>query len=390
MRILHICGTDVVEQAGGLGVAVDEISRRQAKMGHHVAVLHMNQNKPTFERRNDGRDLIRSDVTSAGVLKGDLQYHRMIYRGMCNTLAECLGRDKFDVIHVHDTVCWPVAELARHLFQCPVILTSHLSFNLENFDSPVWTTAFHTDAQEEAIGMTEASSLTTVSKPYAKLLKDFFFMPRDIKVIPNGIDIAPIDNAPLVDIRKYTGGKKAVYFSGRIVPGKGIQMLLDAIRALPEYHFLVFARTAAHHADVTYLERALANHEFFLDNMTWFRNFPLRSQFGYLKACDMALVPSINPAPFEITGLEAMAARVPLITTAVCGMKDYCHDGNCDMHELTSDGLINAIRNHKRDEAKIEAARKTAESYTWESAAAQYVNHYEEIANAYLAINRAA
>ncbi len=383
MRILHLLGNDVLNPNGGLGVAVDEITKALCKKDVQNSISGYDGSNCSYASHFDGREIVRAQLDHQGQIFGDMKYHQQVHGGMMRTLASHFRQHQFDLIHLHDTINWPVADIARRWFNCPVILTMHLSFGVENCFWPGWNEVSNFDLQNEITALME-SRLTFVSRAYAAEVIGHYNLDiakpaETFSYIPNGIDCAAIDAEPAVDITDLCKGRKAVYFCGRMVRTKGVELLIEAAKALPDHQFLIFANTPPNHEDMEPLARHMKAAEYLYDNITWFKNFPLRKQFGYLKSCEMALVPSINKAPFEITGLEAMAARTPLITTAICGMRDYCSLDNCDIHVPTIEGLVKAIKEHQRDDNKILQARKTAEKFTWDAAAEGYLTFYKEV-----------
>jgi glycosyltransferase involved in cell wall biosynthesis len=155
--------------------------------------------------------------------------------------------------------------------------------------------------------------------------------------------------------------------------------VVKAAEAMPDYNFHVFARMNSDHKGFEEVGRLLESAEILLPNLNWYMEHTQAQKCAYLRACDVALVPSINAAPFEITGLEAMLAGTPLITTAVCGMRDYCNDDNCTIIEPTAEALISAIKNHVRDQDKLRKAHDTAKAFSWDAAALKYKQFYERV-----------
>ena len=56
---------------------------------------------------------------------------------------------------------------------------------------------------------------------------------------------------------------------------------------------------------------------------------PYKEVPSYLKLADLAIVPSMWDEAFGLTVLEAMAARIPLITTRSGGIPEICEDVAC-------------------------------------------------------------
>jgi len=202
-------------------------------------------------------------------------------------------------------------------------------------------------------------------------------------VIHNGV--SPLDESEQV---RLTG--KNVYFCGRAVPTKGIKLVVEAAERLPDYSFHVFAAVSNDHKGFAETGRYLESADILLENLRWHNVHTQAQKCAYLRACDIALVPSINAAPFEITGLEAMLAGTPLITTAMCGMRDYCTDDNCTIIEPSTDALVAAIKGHVRDPDKLRGAYETASRFTWDAAAIKYKQFYERVYGINLSVRHAA
>ena len=374
MRILHIVAENVLKPNGGLGVAVDDLTIETAKMGIKNTILNLDPYQPDgavfFDK---GRRFIYADCHTYTLMHEPFRYYRTLWMGMLRSMNYAVGKEDFDLIHLHDSVGFFIAEQAAHLFKCPVVMTAHLSFEAENGDA-VDFMAMHDRGQERVcMGM---YNIVSVSKPYGELLMQIHNPRKGIRIIPNGINR---DKIAAAKPKKLKTDKPVVYMCGRLVPPKGHMEVIRAARACPEYHFVVFGNQAPKWAEVSPTIRRVIAANKFLPNYTWFKNFPVGEQFGYLKAADVALVPSMNNAPFEITGLEAMAAGVPLITTRKCGISEYADDSNSILMEPSAEGLIKALKEFKRDEGMITAGLETAKKFSWNRTAKQYIHFYKEV-----------
>jgi glycosyltransferase involved in cell wall biosynthesis len=394
MRILHIASNDPNRPSGGLGVALHHITRHQA-LQHHVTILCCDDQHEHGAQYDDGRRIICADPSQLDFSGVDMAYHMRLWHAMSLALCGLLRNDSFDVIHLHDSWLWPIAAQARAMFSRPVVYTHHLSFMSENMGWSGWNRISSQEARLEAAVIQECYH-TFVSHAYAKRINQIFLldqlMPhRPCAVIANGVDIESISAAEPEDLQAITKGRVPVYFCGRLVESKGIRLVLEAARALPEYHFLLFSRLSHDHKGATALSREMSAACYLMDNISWFHDYPVGAQFGFLKSSSIALVPSINHAPFEITALEAMAARVPLITTGLCGLSDFCHSDHAQICAPDAGSLIHALRHHQRCEQKIKSAFKVAQHYHWPRAAADYVTFYRSLyAQPYLPAKHAA
>jgi len=374
MRVLHILMNDPENPTGGLGVAVKGIIEAQKKIGIKPYVLGYNDYD--LKGRNADDALIADLTGEKPHTNIDLWYLRHIWECVTKQLCARWKNLEFDIIHLHDSWMYPVAELAEALYQCPVVYTNHLSFTVENWGWKGWNKLSGEEARMEVRCLTRFYN-THVSLPYAKKVIAQYDLDQ---LIPNHLS-AVIHNgvSPLDETEQVQLSGKNVYFCGRAVSSKGVNLVVKAAENLPDFNFHVFSKVTSDHKMVGTTERLLESAQILLPNFHWYSWHTEAQKCAYLRACDIALVPSINDAPFEITGLEAMLAGTPLITTAACGMRDYCNDENCTIIEPTAQALTDAIKNHVRDQDKLRNAYETAKSFSWDAAAEKYKTFYRMV-----------
>ena len=100
-----------------------------------------------------------------------------------------------------------------------------------------------------------------------------------------------------------------------------------------------------------------------------------------LKSAHCFILPSRHE-PFGIAALEALDAEVPLIASAVGGLRDFLVNGvNAHLFEDNNpDSLLEAYE--KLDacrEKTISGGRETAEKYNWQSIAADLTGIYRSL-----------
>jgi len=220
MRVLHICINDPDYPTGGLGVAVKGIIEAQKKIGVIPYVLCFDDNHP--EGRREG-NILTVNIEGDTPRFADMSYHRLIWQRMATHLCHYWKNEPIDIIHLHDSWLWPVAEIAKALYNCEIVYTNHLSFAVENIGWPKWNKVSSEEAHLEIKCLTQAYN-TYVSLPYAqKIIAQYHLdelMPdRPAAVIHNGV--SPLDESEQV---RLTG--KNVYFCGRAVPTKGIKLVV--------------------------------------------------------------------------------------------------------------------------------------------------------------------
>lgn len=148
----------------------------------------------------------------------------------------------------------------------------------------------------------------------------------NIKTIYNGIDLELFSRKQCcesrIELRNRYGikdGDVVVVFAGRLVPDKGIQILIDAIAKIPsEYHVKLlvigasFFKKSSENAFVKQLKEAGAS----ISDRIIFSGYVDYDQMpAYYSMADIGCVPSLWEEPFGLTVVEQMAMELPVIAT---------------------------------------------------------------------------
>jgi glycosyltransferase involved in cell wall biosynthesis len=193
------------------------------------------------------------------------------------------------------------------LLKKPVILSQHIGFIC-------YSRKFINFIEEMAyrlIGKTVLRSATSIAAATPSAQN---FLPgllsgiaRPINHIPNGIDtdrFRPVPPGEREQIRQALGLpmgiSRLVLFVGRLVEKKGISLVIEVSRRLPEYHFLLIGEGPL---------RPPAS-----DNVTWLPFVaPERMHLAY-QAADVFLLPSHGEG-LPVAVQEAMATGLPIIVS---------------------------------------------------------------------------
>lgn len=149
-------------------------------------------------------------------------------------------------------------------------------------------------------------------------------------VVPNGVDVTqfrPSDDADRRSLRTSLGlpvDRFLVVYAGRVVPDKGVDCALDAMRLLsPEQFHLAIAGTAN---AASFGDSAAAADAYYNALRTQFSDVPA-TWLGHLEdvsrlvaAADMMVLPSRWPDPFPLIVLETLASGTPIIASALGGI----------------------------------------------------------------------
>lgn len=192
-------------------------------------------------------------------------------------------------------------------------------------------------------------------------------------VIPNGVDPEPFRNLPSKKEARARLGlpaeKPLVVAVGRLSPEKGADILLDAMRALPEAS-AVLVGDGPMRAE---LERRAPPGTAFLG---------LRED---VPACLAAADAYVLPSRYEAQGMavvEAMMAGLPVVAARVGGVPSLLEDGRTGLLVPPGDpaAMAAAIRRALGDRAMGAAARARAlERFTAEAMAARYLDLYAQL-----------
>lgn len=264
----------------------------------HSSVVAFNTSRTTIREEIDGVPVTRVGVIA---MAGSVP--------VAPALSRELRHLRADVMVVHEPNPWALASLALVRVKMPLAIWFHsevvrprLQYALfyDPIAQPVYNRARRIIVSSPALAE-HAAALA----PY-----------RDrVAVVPFGIDAArwratPAIAARAAQIRETAGGRPLVLFAGRMVPYKGIDILLRALA--PIEAAAVLAGDGPSRGAAMEMARSL--------NLGTRVRFPGEVSHEELAAlyhaCDVFVLPSISPAEaFGYVQLEAMACGKPVVST---------------------------------------------------------------------------
>jgi glycogen(starch) synthase len=278
-----------------------------------------------------------------------------------------------DLVHV---VCCsgnlPYAHVIRALLGIPLVVTaqgeigmdatglyqssSFVPRNFKNFIKKAsWVTACSSDTRQELLEYSETTRCD---------------------VIHNGIDIDEF--SVRYENPRCIFGRPYVFAMGRHVHQKGFDVLIRAWKQLQNHDFdLVIGGSGTNTDELHELIRELQ-----LENSVFLiGRLDREVVVSHLQYATCFVLPSRHE-PFGIVVLEAMAARTPVIATAVGGVPEFVTDGaNGRLVPGNDDNeLANALKElmNGASETQIEAGHATAVAHDWSSIAYEYLNIYSK------------
>ncbi len=212
-----------------------------------------------------------------------------------------------------------------------------------------------------------------------------------MSVIPNGVDVTKFwfsFNPCDMRNRFALPSEKIVLFVGRLVPEKGLDVLISAL-----------PRVFSDGTDVKLVVVGEGPQKEAYGQMARDHGFPDKVLFaGHLddwtlrvlyRVADVTVVPS-KFEPFGIVALEAMAARCPVIVSSVGGLKEIVDNGGTglclpfDNAEAFASAIIRMIRDRGfRDWVVHNAYQKCLWNYNWDKIAEWTNGVYDVVSGEY-------
>lgn len=293
------------------------------------------------------------------------------------------------IIHSHDWLSKFAGVTLKHRHKLPLVATIHATEHGRNH-------GIHTDLQRY-INNTEwelchESWRVICCSHYMKQeIASVLSVPEDkLDVIPNGVDAKKFNiEYDRAEFRRFFArpDEKIVFFVGRMVPEKGVQVLIEAAPdILADYRDVKFVIVGG--GDKTHLikmaqDLGVSDKVFFtgyIDDET------LLKLYG---VADAAVYPSLYE-PFGIVALEAMAARVPVVVTDVGGLREVVDHGVsgltawADNPDALAWALLRVLKNPYSANMMVENAyRKVTEQFNWGRIAEQTAEVYERVMSEY-------
>jgi glycosyltransferase involved in cell wall biosynthesis len=365
---------------GGQEKYVYNLSKNLVKMGHKVHVITSNFPKTKNFEKIDG-------VT--------VERHNVLVRFLRNPITPNFFKIKkmikdFDVIHVHNEHSFSTVVTAylksKHNF--PLILTNHGQLKFGSFFADLFENIYNQSVGKNIFRVTD--TIVALSPSDAKYISSFGVESEKISILPNAIDIS--DFVPYIKtnnndfLKKYNiERKQIILFVGQIIPRKGIEYLINAVRlvikASPENDiiFLVVG-------EGEFLEKAkeivrnLNIHDF----VVFTGEIPFSELVQAYKSANVFILPSLSEG-LPTTILEAMYFGLPVIATDIPGIRDHFKDVALLIPPKNENKLAEAIVKVLDDKKSAERLSLTGTKlvksrYTWDIVAKKYEEIYRGIA----------
>lgn len=313
--------------AGGQNVHVAALSAALARRGHQVVVYTRREDPgtPTSVPLLPG---VRVEHLSAGPASAIGKDELLPFMDCFGVqLAERCRRQQPDLVHAHFWMSGLASLQAAAGLGLPVVQTFHALGKVKRrWQGGSDTSPPERIGAERLIGRTADLVIATCTDEVAELRS--MGVPRDrVEIVPCGVDLDLFTPA-----ERPAGGDDRpprLLILGRLVPRKGVADAIEALVGVPDAELQVVGGPApdclAGDQESQRLLALAAGHGVG-DRVRLLGRQPHAQLPAIMRSCDLLLaVPWYEP--FGITPLEAMAAGLPVIATAVGGLRDTVLDG---------------------------------------------------------------
>jgi len=389
MRVLHLSWEFPPRIIGGLASHLFDLSRALTRRGVETHVVTCNFPGAKEYENMEGVNVHRFEAYAAGdsFLSWALRMQKNMERKGCDLISLIKG---VDIIHAHDWLSGVAGIGLKHLYKKPLITTMHSTeYGRRN--------GIHNDLQAciheiESWLCYESWRIIACSYYMRDHVSWCFRTPENkVCVVPNGVDVTKFNfsfNYWEIRNRFAHASEKILLFVGRLVPEKGLDVLIKALPIILGNGVDAKIVVVGEGPQRDECQR-LAN-DYGLGNKVLFTghidDWTLRALY---RVADIAIVPS-RFEPFGIVALEAMAAHCPLVASAVGGLNEIVdHEGTGlkappNNPEALALAILRIIRDVGFKDWMINNAyQKCLWNYNWDKIAEWTTGVYEAVLREY-------
>lgn len=401
MRVIMLSWEYPPRLVGGIARHVQELSEALAAQGVQVHVVTATHPDTPDETVENGVHLHR--VGAPPPLHGDFLQGVWAMNAAFEARADALIADLLHgkpaqrqrepiLLHAHDWLAHPAAKALKHRHKLPLIATIHatehgrhggihsdLSRTIHQLE---WELSYEAWRVIVCSEFMRGEVMYALNTPYDK-----------IDVIPNGIRAEkfqfefPEAERQMFRARFAAPNQPLIFFVGRMVREKGVQVLLQAmpiVRAeLPNANLVVVGGGYRAHLE----EFVRFCH---LEDAVQFTGFiPDSDLLRLYRVVDVAVYPSLYE-PFGIVALEAMAAGAPVVVSDAGGLKEVVrheetgiltYAGNA---ESLAWGILRTLQDPAAAQRRARNAQKAVQrEFNWKRIAQQTQQVYRRVWNEY-------
>jgi len=296
-----------------------------------------------------------------------------------------------DVVHAHYWMSGVAALAGARRTSIPVVTTFHaLGLERLRHGEDSYLNERERERERERVGSEFA--VAQISDAIVALTVEelgyhteiFGISHTKISVVPVAIDLTRFtpDGA-----RRPRTSRARILAAGRLVPRKGVDSVIEAITSLPSAELLIAGGPSAELLDADPLVTALrkrAQDLGVLHQITFLGRIPHSDMPALLRSADV-FVSAPHYEPFGTAALEAAACGIPVVATAVGGLREHVIDGVTGVLVPRGDtpALASAVHGLLSDSARRAtlgaAGAARAQRYSWPRVTAELLEVYRAV-----------
>jgi D-inositol-3-phosphate glycosyltransferase len=382
--------------AGGLNVHVGALATALARRGHEVEIFTRRdaRRQPATVPLDNRTSVVHVPVGPAKYVPKDelLPFMGDFGRWLADRWADDASAP--DVVHAHYWTSGLAALTATAASGIPVVLTYHVLGTVKRRHLGDKDTSPDTRLGLERTLGTKVNRIIAQSDDEVEEISRMGIARSDITIVPSGVDVEHFSpGGPAAQTAATEAGRRRVLSVGRLVPRKGFDDLVHALRVLPDVELTVVGGPPADKLDddpEAKRLRELAERVGVADRVQLVGGRqPGELPPWYRSADVVACTPRYEP--FGRTALEAMACGVPVVAYAVGGLAESVIDGVTGVlvppHDVRA--LAGALRGVLTDEMRrmsfaSAAVDRVRSRYTWDRTAFEVERVYALVTGAEL------
>jgi D-inositol-3-phosphate glycosyltransferase len=379
--------------SGGMNVYIRAVTERLAGRGVAVDVFTRcaGRGVPEVERLGPLTRVIQ--IPAGPCAPVDKDRLPVVTASFADRIIESAGRVPYDLVHAHYWLSGGPAMAVKEHWGVPLVASFHTLGEVKHQAGPA-------EPPERLAGerVTIAAAdrvLAPTSAEAEHLVRLYGASPERIRVIPPGVDAEVFFPRPKDRARARLGlaGRRVVLFLGRLQPVKGPDLAIRAVaqairrdrRAGSDVVLAVLGGPSG--ADGRgYVDRLrqLTSEEGIADRVLFLDPRPHHELPWVYSAAEVLLMPSRSES-FGLAALEAQACGVPVVASAVGGLRFVVADGSSGLlaprgdAPALADRLLAVLGDQDLRARLSTGARRQAGRFSWEDTAEGVLATYREL-----------
>ncbi len=342
----------VPSREGGVEIVVEELSTRMLKKGHNVTLY----NRRGHHVSDATYDVAKTSEYKGVKIKSVLTIDKKGLAAVTSSFFASLkcAFSKAQVVHIHAEGPAFMTPLLK-LFRKRVVVTVHgLDWQREK-----WSEGFASKYIKlgEKMAVKFADEIIVLSKRVQEYFKDTYN--RDTVYIPNGVDAPDILDTQLITEKFGLIKDGYILFLGRLVPEKGVHLLIEAFKNVETDKKLVIAGGTSDTDD--YVSKLKAQSE--TDSRIIFTGFQQGQvlQELFSNAYVYTLPSLLEGMPLSL--LEAMSYKNCCVVSDIAECTEVVEDKAVVVKSGDAEELEKALQKLCDDEELVKGYKESAQEY---------------------------